>query len=290
LRERQEGGRQGGGYAQQVVHDVLVSALLSHVYQHLVEVDRAHLSGGVSATLPCLNLSFTTTMTVVAAAVAAVVAMTTTATIVHDAWYTFELHGMTAVAHPRRQPRRITNARFPPVFVGPRAEEVFPPPWRCLLSSRHLHPRLLLFHLLVLVLLFRLLVLLPSLCRLDTGSDVTPSVSNRPVFRERRAFHDSDTYYNANLVVWGSKIAHDIIKSISESRLIGIEMPISIRLERAGCISCLMSYREYDFIKSDQRRPNPLRELIKSAEYRARSVWSLTLHLEDTNRVLIAKI
>lgn len=190
MRERQEGGRQGRRYAQQVVHDVLVSALLSHVYQHLVEVDRTHLSGGVSATLPCLNLSFTTTTTVAA------VAMTTTATIVHDAWYTFELHGMTAVAHPRRQPRRITNARFPPVFVGPRAEEAFPPPRRCLLSSRHLHPRLLLFHLLVLVLLLRLLVLLPSLCRLDTGSDVTPSVSNRPLFRQRRAFRDSSARIN----------------------------------------------------------------------------------------------
>lgn len=109
LRECQKGSRQGGGYAQQVVHQVLVSALLSHVYQHLVEVDRAHLAGG-AATLPRLNSS-TARMWTFTAAVA--VAMTTTN--VHDAtvaWYTFELHGMTAVAHPRRQPRRITNARF----------------------------------------------------------------------------------------------------------------------------------------------------------------------------------
>ena len=43
LREGEEGGGQGGRYAEQVVHDVLVASLLAHVQQHLVEVDRAHV-------------------------------------------------------------------------------------------------------------------------------------------------------------------------------------------------------------------------------------------------------
>lgn len=111
------------------------------------------------------------------------------------------------------------------------------------LFSRHLHPRLLLFHLLVLVLLLRLLVLLPSLCRLDTGSDVTPSVSNRAVSPEQRAFHDLDVYYSAKSVTLytGSKVAQDINKGTNESRLIGFEMSISIRLERERCGPCLIS-------------------------------------------------
>lgn len=157
LRERQEGGRQGGGYAQQVVHDVLVSALLSHVYQHLVEVDRTHLSG--DGTLPRLN-SLTTTRTAA-----------TTTTIVHDAtvaWYTFELHGMTAVAHPRRQPRRIANARSRAPFVrtdAPRRKLALLLGAALPAFPRLFHPRLLLLLLLLLlVLLFRLLVLLPLLC------------------------------------------------------------------------------------------------------------------------------
>ena len=42
LWESEKGSRKSGGYAEEVVHDILVSALFSHVDQHLVKVYGAH--------------------------------------------------------------------------------------------------------------------------------------------------------------------------------------------------------------------------------------------------------
>lgn len=170
LRERQESGRQGGGYAQQVVHDVLISALLSHVYQHLVEVDRAHLFDN-NGVVPCLNGPITITGTMIAMTIAIKV----TATIVHDTtvtWYTFELHGMTAVAHPRRQPRQIIktyDVLLPPLPI-PILEEassslllVLPPtPFPSLFSFFFFFPLLLLLCCLFLLLPLRLPLMQPQ--------------------------------------------------------------------------------------------------------------------------------